>query len=354
MREVRKHNSFISNSKMAPGKFIKRFLFFLLPFFFVMGIYVMLDPFKVIWHYDDYFPLQEARVDLNNGFVSIENFDNYKEEFHWDSFIFGSSRSRFWYVEDWKRYLPIGSRPYHCDASTECLTGLRTKIEYIDKSGEKLNNVLIILDKSLIAQVDAVEGHIYALPPKTVNYANCLKFHTDYVKAFLDFGFQKAYIKYMITGRYDDSMKQYLNPDFSRYDYTTNEYYLRNEMKIAKGTYYTPELMDELKSNQHPDSISPVCIGEEQVRQFNVIKSVFKRHHTDYKIIISPLQNQIRLNPKDVKQLQHLFGIDNVYDFSGKNEITDNLHNYYETSHYRPVVTKKLFKKIYGGNHRTR
>lgn len=350
MQEVRKHNSFISNSKMAQGKFIKRFILFLLPFFMIMGMYLMLDPFKVIWHYDDYFPEQEARVDLNHGFVSIENFDNHKAEFHWDSYIFGSSRSRFWYVEDWKQYLPENSRLYHCDASTECLTGLRTKIEYIDRSGEKLSNALVILDKSLIAQVDAVEGHIYALPPKTVSYDNWLKFHIGYVKAFLDFCFLKAYIKYMITRKYDDSMKQYLNPDFSKYDYTTNEYYLKNEKRIAEGNYYTPQLLEELKNNQHPDSISPVCIGEEQVRQFNIIKSIFNRHHTNYKIIISPLQNQIRLNPTDVKQLQNLFGKDNVYDFSGKNEITDDFHNYYETSHYRPVVTKKLLKIIYGGN----
>lgn len=347
MQEVRKHNSFISSSEMVQGKFIKRFLLFLLPLFLVMGIYVMLDPFKVLWYYEDYFPMQEARVDLNNGFVSIENFDNHREEFHWDSYILGSSRSRFWYVEDWMQYLPTGSRPYHCDASTECLTGLRTKIEYIDKSGEKLNNALVILDKSLIAQVDAVEGHLFALPPKTVSYDNWLKFHSGFVKAFLDFGFLTTYFKYLITGEYVESMKQHLNPDLSNYDYKSNEYYLKYEKKIVDGFYYTPQLLEELKSNQHPDSISPVCIGEEQIRQFNIIKSIFVRHHTDYKIIISPLQNQIRLNPIDVAKLQNLFGKDKVFDFSGRNEMTDEFHNYYETSHYRPCVAEKMLELIY-------
>jgi hypothetical protein len=41
------------------------------------------------------------------------------------------------------------------------------------------------------------------------------------------------------------------------------------------------------------------------------------------------------------------FGSSNVYNFSGKNEFTTDLSNYYESSHYRPLLADKILKEIY-------
>ena len=43
-------------------------------------------------------------------------------------------------------------------------------------------------------------------------------------------------------------------------------------------------------------------------------------------------------------------GEENVFDFSGVNEFTNEMTNYYETSHYRPKVCKELLRIIYDGN----
>ncbi|MCX6296671.1 MAG: hypothetical protein NTX97_11510, partial [Bacteroidetes bacterium] len=75
--------------------------------------------------------------------------------------------------------------------------------------------------------------------------------------------------------------------------------------------------------------------------------SILKSHNTQYKIVISPLYNQEKLDPGDLNYLVNLFGGENVFDFSGINFITNDFHNYYETSHYRPFVCDYILNIIY-------
>ncbi|MBP7266283.1 MAG: histidine kinase, partial [Bacteroides sp.] len=51
--------------------------------------------------------------------------------------------------------------------------------------------------------------------------------------------------------------------------------------------------------------------------------------------------------PADVKTLKRFFGKRNVFDFTGINEYTEDIHNYYEPGHYRPALGKRLMEKIY-------
>ena len=68
---------------------------------------------------------------------------------------------------------------------------------------------------------------------------------------------------------------------------------------------------------------------------------------TNYRIIISPLYNQIKLNNQDLDYLKQLFGKDNVFDFSGINKFTKDYNNYYESSHYRPHIAREIMQLIY-------
>jgi hypothetical protein len=53
------------------------------------------------------------------------------------------------------------------------------------------------------------------------------------------------------------------------------------------------------------------------------------------------------MNVNDLRYLTNLFGKENVYDFSGINEYTESIYNYYENSHYRPYVADEIMKKLY-------
>lgn len=45
--------------------------------------------------------------------------------------------------------------------------------------------------------------------------------------------------------------------------------------------------------------------------------------------------------------LQTLFGKEKVYDYSGINELTDPIGNFYESSHYRPHVARQIMQEVY-------
>jgi hypothetical protein len=55
----------------------------------------------------------------------------------------------------------------------------------------------------------------------------------------------------------------------------------------------------------------------------------------------------MKLNPADLKILENAFGNTNVYDYTGINSITNQLKNYYENDHCRPLVGKKIMTEIY-------
>jgi hypothetical protein len=77
------------------------------------------------------------------------------------------------------------------------------------------------------------------------------------------------------------------------------------------------------------------------------IANVFKEHNTNYKIVISPLYDQMRLDSLSLNRIDYIFGPENVYDFSGINRFTEPVYNYYESSHYRPHVAKQILEIIY-------
>ena len=57
--------------------------------------------------------------------------------------------------------------------------------------------------------------------------------------------------------------------------------------------------------------------------------------------------DQKKINEKDLLIIEKIFGSKNVYDYSGVNEITLDIHNYYEKSHYRRRVGRKILDEIY-------
>jgi hypothetical protein len=95
-----------------------------------------------------------------------------------------------------------------------------------------------------------------------------------------------------------------------------------------------------------PSAFSQV-LREKQINLLQEIKWICRKHDTDVKIIISPDYLQVNINPADVKTLKRFFGKRNVFDFTGINEYTEDIHNYYEPGHYRPALGKRLMEKIY-------
>ncbi|WP_114759307.1 hypothetical protein [Flavobacterium sp. AG291] len=331
-------------------KLLILFLKFITPLLVVLLFYVWKDPFKVIWHYDSFYDSEKKiSFPLNKDYVSTTTYENQYKTEHYDSFIFGNSRSIIYGIDEWKKYIPVESKAYHFDASAETIYGICKKIEYIDSKGEKLNNVLLIVDHMILNRAESLDGHLFVISPQLTSYENTANFHLQFLKTFYNYKFFPGYIEYTITGKIKPYMtKATLDEEHFLYDKRTNEMrYTIVDKEIEEGKFYTPERMKVFYKRDTVQNYAPQVIKERQKELLNTIATIFKKQGTNYKIIINPLYDQKKLNEDDIAYLIKLFGKETVYDFSGINDITNDYRNYYESSHYRPQVAKKIMKEIY-------
>jgi hypothetical protein len=205
------------------------------------------------------------------------------------------------------------------------------------------------VDDGTLASDKSLEGHLFIIPPQLENNKNIVKFHTTFFKVFCYYKFLYAFLDYKISGKVKDYMRDNLLPNDEPYDYnqTTNEIrFLDAEEKIRKTIYYTSKKLYEFHRLQS-DFVFESAIKDSQKRMLEEIKQIFTKHHTSYRIIINPLYDQIKFNPEDLHYLEDLFGKDFVFDFSGRNILTETYQNYYDTSHYRPQVSRQIMEIIY-------
>ena len=330
---------------------MKRFIIFCislsLPLVIMVVYYIMEDPYKVIWHYDNYYSSDNV-ITLNRGYVSTMHYINHHEKYGFDSFIFGSSRSIVYHEEEWKKYIPKYSRCFHFDFFTGSVGDLYGEIKCIDKNGT-LRNALIILDSEMLSVTENY-GVLNSLPPVLKDGKNKLSFHNTYIWPFYKFGFFKAYIDYKIHKNFKPYMISYLtDPKRSMgYNPANNELDTdKTEEKISNGIYYNAETIKGFKNAQFPGKVSNFALNQERKEMLREIKSIFDTQKTDYRIVISPLYDQVKTNPADLQYLYDVFGEDFVFDFSGPNKWNSDYHNYYEPSHYRPCVANELMRIVY-------
>jgi hypothetical protein len=157
----------------------------------------------------------------------------------------------------------------------------------------------------------------------------------------------------MLFGTFRDYMRDHnvLNAEPMTYDPVTNEIsYPQFERAIADGSYYTGKRLAVFRKRaKNPAPYSPT-LGREHVRLLKEMQRIFKKSHTDLRIIISPLYNQRPLAPRDLAILRDIFADTKVFDFSGPNPITRDYRNYYELSHYRPGTAARILAEVYGAD----
>ncbi|MEP7169743.1 MAG: hypothetical protein ABI855_10280, partial [Bacteroidota bacterium] len=109
-------------------QFIKGILIFSIPIFLfsllIVGTFYLLDPFKVVKHYDEFY---NSIIAYNEDYVNTERY--LKNENAYNSFVFGSSRAGCGFkTEYWAKHLKKTDRPYCFGASNESIFGIVGKI----------------------------------------------------------------------------------------------------------------------------------------------------------------------------------------------------------------------------------
>jgi hypothetical protein len=323
--------------------FIKKILLFGIPIWLLILVYFVADPFHVIYSYDNYG--SNYLKTFNRNRLSTETFLRYNPQYHFSSFIFGSSRSSAFRTYDWAEIIN-DPNPFHFDAFNDNISGIKGKIEFIKNQGNPIKNALLVFDNDTFSEEFEESGSIVHQKDYRWTGENFFVYHLEFFKAF----FKKQYFISFIDLKLFKTYRPYMDEFFKfKYYYKApyNDFYFpENEEKIKQDSlnyYKDPEFYSRKPEKNTYES----RIQEHHLNDIKTVSDLLKKEKTDYKVIISPLFNQRLWHPADLEILNFYFGKDRIYNYSGKNKITDDIRYYYEISHFKPSAGKIILKEIY-------
>lgn len=336
-----------NSERNAAIRFILKLAILSTPFIALLAVYFLNDPFMVLRHYKRY---DQSPVILNEGFVGWQTYLNNRDSIPYDSYVMGNSCTMAFQCSEWEKYLD-GGRAIRLFGTAESIAAVCMKLKALDKAHAQIKNLLLVLDKGALQNDQLLTGHTNVLPPAISGISN-FAFQQEFCQAFFFPNILFPYLDYKLFHKYRPYMKGVINPYGAIRNPVTNDIQNPRETTIKEeGELYWEKRKGEfLKKECYRDGKykeSPRVIREKQLQLLNKIQGICRKHHTAVKVIINPDYNQINLNPADVEALKSVFGAQNVFDFSGINEYTEDIRNYYEQSHYRPVLGAQLLKKIY-------
>jgi hypothetical protein len=325
-------------------QFIIRLLIFGSPIWFLIISYIVFDPFHVIYSYDAYG--SNYLKTYNRNKISTETFLKNNQKYNFSSFIFGSSRSSAFLTQDWSSFIN-DPKPYHFDAFNDNISGIAGKVKYIEKQGNKISNAILVVDNDTFNEsFEKSESIVHLKDYRWEDSSNVFQYHLIFFKAF----FKKQYFVSFFDLKIFKTFRPYMDEFFKfKYFYTTpnNDFLFPENIELLKKdslSYYKNDWFPHKPENP---KMYEKSIKEHHLKDLELVADAFKRNKTNYKVIIAPLYDQRAYNLKDKALLEKYFGKNNVYDYSGKNELTNYLGNYYEGSHFKPVVGKKIMQEIY-------
>jgi hypothetical protein len=333
---------------------LKKFGLLALPFVLLLAYYIQQDPFKVLRHYPQYYQEGVAHryITYNYDYVALENLKNQPNAGQdYQAFIIGSSKTRFLKAKDWQEHIGQSAKIYHFDAAAETLYGIERKLQWLDDHQYQIKDCILLFDLPLLDKTQDSQGHMMIKHPE-LSGRNPIDFQWQFVKAFFSRDFFFAYLDYKITGQVKPYMvKKYLFDDILYYnDNAHNELTFVEHERLIKTNpkaFYTPEKLQTLFKDYLTPGTDKAKIGTEQLALLQNIKRILEKQHSRYKIIIPPVYDQIAMNPADKKVFDTLFGAQQVFDFSGKNTITQDYHNFYEYIHFNDACGQKILQQLY-------
>lgn len=310
-------------------RILLKLLLALLPFLAVAAFYLFADPFLIVRSYGDLYAADKPHLELNEDFVATENYLRLLPQQHFDSYVFGSSRSRYYTSDEWAKRVP-GINAFHFGVASETLFGVAGKLKLADKQGSAIKHVLIIADAELLSKSANSSGHLFRKHPM-VSGESAADFQFTSFMDFFDFQAISSYLALpakMPKGKKDPQLDA--------------------EQKILadRESFYGPRRSIFYKRGGVQQYAKPVLFVEQQ-KLLKEMKAIFDRQHTDYRIVLSPMYDQKKLHPQDMKILYRILGSGHIYDFSGINDITADIYNYYETAHYRPFIAYRIMDSVY-------
>jgi hypothetical protein len=314
--------------------FIKKTLYFLgIPLILLVGIYITSDPFKTIKSFD----LSEFSI-VNRDYLSTELYLKNEQKQKYDSFIFGSSRGCGLNTYKWKSYLSKGSNQFLFQSWGETITGIYQKISYLESEKVSIKNAIVLLD--IPSSFRETQEPKTALGLKHYKISGKSKI---YFQSILFYSFLKP------SEIFKSTKEIFIKPNYDiGFDTISNDWYKSNK-ENWKCKPEQDSTLNKGKFGERPkiEVMSKELIKPEFESLIKKIKYIFDKQKSDYKIIITPAYDQMRINKQDLYKLQRIFGKQNVYTYSGKNALTEDKFNFMDINHFDDIVGWEILKDIY-------
>lgn len=330
---------------------MKRFVYIILlfiavPLILLVGIYLWTDPFRCIHAFDI------DNVDATNReYLSTELFLRNEPTYHYNSFIFASSRGGGINTYQWKQYLPDGARPFLFQAWSESLTGIELKMNYLNEHNIPIDNALILFDiPSSFRELhqlpnDALSMKHYLFTGHSKFEYNVIQFWNFIQKpSFWNQSIQKRIRGTKIACESDTITNDWEASNKDQYTELPPQDSLKNCSDMTKRTFFA-----KINHSSNVVEVSELLITAKYEDQLRHIRSILDTNHTDYHVIITPAQcyTNPTINPKDLETLEAIFGEERVHDYSGKNEMTEDYNNFSDPGHFGLRVGYLIIEDIY-------
>lgn len=321
----------------------------IIPLALITLLYWVLDPFGSLRLYDNFYDTDYC---YNRGMISVRMLKkNIEEGYKYNSFLLGSSMSLYYPAEYWEKKLGSGAKAIHFDSSAQSITTLRRSVEYIDKSGLPIDNVLIILAAAGLRWEEDNASLPLITPPEWQmdwKYPQLL-FQYRMYRNFYDRQFLRVYLPFRlfgktfgIEGKIDmektpiDFVAKYNEPRYS----IAENIIAKNPADFYK---HQPRIIGNISDTARYEDM----LSEVKKADLLRIKEILDKHNTNYFIIVSPNPQLKDISKADEAWMRQTFG-NRFYDFvRPMAEIAVREDTYYDGFHYRPHVAKMIIDSIY-------
>lgn len=315
-----------------------------IPLVILMGLYWWTDPFRCLHPFD----INNTDA-TNREYLSTELFLHNKDSIHYDSYIFASSKGGGLNTYQWKQYLGGDAQPFLFQAWGETLTGEYLKLKYLDESGLSIRNAIVLLDipgsfinEQLPHKALSMKHFLFTDGTRwgynAVQFFNYIQKPGIWVNSIINRNKREAYCADPITNDWNRS---------NSYDYCD----IPEQDSLKQCSPNTRNsLFERIRGRSIDDiSVSSPLIGKDMEMMLCEMKAIFEKHHTNYVVILSPaicFENP-SVNPDDLTILRRIFGVDNVYDYTGVNPYTTDVNDYSDPGHFGRRVGWLILRDIY-------
>lgn len=316
---------------MNEQKWTTRFL--LISVFFsilVVSINYVVNPFNVFNS-----NLLEHPAQRNERFMKIQYLD--KNHSRYNSYLFGSSRIGTTNPHTIEKYIP-GSKFYNFTISSANLYDYLMHLQYMLEKKYPIKNIYLQIDiRNMESYGNNITDYQKRLHPN-VTHSSLNKFYLQYL-----FGYFPLNVKDKIL--YNLNYKQE-----EKYDLYTSGMWEKTKKEQAMVNNCKSYVKNEKSFHQKVKRTKSIVKLEQTMLALRKIKSLCIENNITLYVFTTP-HNQIMMDSFKIDAylifLEALSKETKYYDFSGYNSITQDNCNYYESSHYRPLVSKLIAAKIF-------